>query len=213
MDTIEQTLAVATEHHRAGRTTEAERLYREVLAASPGHPDALHLLGVVALQGGRAAEAVDLIGQAVAGDPTSALLHANLGHALHATGRNRDAALSFARALTLLTNQGEGWGNVSALAGLIRRYDDETRRAAAAEVDAGYAMGDVMRRHSLLFLLDGDIAHYESLTAPSWKIRCASPCRRSITPSGAWRCSSSRGPRALAMPARFTPEASRTITA
>ena len=164
MDTIEQTLAVATEHHRAGRTTEAERLYREVLAASPGHPDALHLLGVIALQGGRPAEAVDLIGQAVAGDPTSPLLHANLGHARHAVGQTRDAALSFARALTLLTNEGEGWGNVSALANLIRRYDDETRRAAAAEVEAGYAMGDVMRRHSLLFLLDGDIAHYESLT-------------------------------------------------
>ncbi|MGY0711531.1 tetratricopeptide repeat protein [Azospirillum argentinense] len=164
MDTIEQTLAVATEHHRAGRTTEAERLYREVLAASPGHPDALHLLGVVALQGGRPAEAVDLIGQAVAGDPTSPLLQANLGHALHATGQTRDAALCFARALTLLTNEGEGWGNVSALTGLIRRYDDETRRAAAAEVDAAYAMGDVMRRHSLLFLLDGDIAHYAALT-------------------------------------------------
>ncbi|MCW2242832.1 tetratricopeptide repeat protein [Azospirillum canadense] len=164
MDTIEQTLTVATEHHRAGRTAEAERLYREVLASSPGHPDALHLLGVIALQGGRPAEAADLIGQAVAGDQTSPLLHANLGHALHAAGRTREAALSFARALTLLTNQGEGWSNVNSLAGLIRRYDDETRRAAAAEVDAGYAMGDVMRRRSLLFLLSGDLAHYEALT-------------------------------------------------
>ncbi|WP_448207053.1 tetratricopeptide repeat protein [Azospirillum sp. sgz302134] len=164
MDTIEQTLAVATEHHRAGRTAEAERLYREVLASSPRHPDALHLLGVIALQAGRPAEAADLIGQAVGNDPTSPLLHANLGHALHATGRTRDAGLSFARALTLLTNQGEGWGNVSALANLIRRYDDETRRAAADEVDANYAMGDVMRRRSLLFLLSGDLKHYEALT-------------------------------------------------
>ncbi|MBP2314594.1 tetratricopeptide repeat protein [Azospirillum soli] len=176
MDTIEQTLAVATEHHRAGRTAEAERLYREVLALSPGHPDALHLLGVIALQGGRAAEAVDLIGQAVSSDQTSPLLHANLGHALHATGRTRDAALSFARALALLSNQGEGWANVNALAGLIRRYDDETRRAAAAEVDAGYKMGDVMRRQSLLFLLTGDLAHYESIT----RAVLAEPMRFSI---------------------------------
>ena len=164
MDTIEQTLTVATEHHRAGRTAEAERLYREVLASSPGHPDALHLLGVIALQGGRPSEAAGLIGQAVAGDPTSPLLHANLGHALHAEGRIREAALSFARALTLLTNEGEGWSNINSLAALIRRYDDETRRAATAEVDASYAMGDVMRRHSLLFLLSGDLAHYEALT-------------------------------------------------
>ena len=165
MDQIEQTLAVATEHHRAGRTAEAERLYRDVLDASPGHPDALHLLGVIALQSGRAEEAVDRIGQAVAGDGSSPLFHANLGHALHACGRQREAALSFARALTLLTNEGEGWGNVGALANLIRRYDDDIRHAAAAEVDAHYAMSDVMRRQSLLFLLTGDIAHYRTLVA------------------------------------------------
>lgn len=163
MDQIEQTLAVATEHHRAGRTAEAERLYRDVLDASPGHPDALHLLGVIALQSGRADEAVDRIAQAVAGDDGSPLFHANLGHALHASGRHREAALSFARALTLLTNEGEGWGNVGALANLIRRYDDDIRAAAAAEVDARYTMGDVMRRQSLLFLLTGDVAYYRNL--------------------------------------------------
>ncbi|WP_042695475.1 tetratricopeptide repeat protein [Azospirillum sp. B506] len=163
MDQIEQTLAVATEHHRAGRTAEAERLYRDVLDASPGHPDALHLLGIIALQSGRADEAVDRIAQAVAGDDSSPLFHANLGHALHASGRHREAALSFARALTLLTNQGEGWGNVGALANLIRRYDDDIRAAAAAEVDANYSMSDVMRRQSLLFLLTGDVAYYRTL--------------------------------------------------
>ena len=163
MDQIEQTLAVATEHHRAGRTAEAERLYRDVLDASPGHPDALHLLGVIALQSGRPEEAVDRIAQAVAGDDGSPLFHANLGHALHGCGRQREAALSFARALSLLTNEGEGWSNVGALANLIRRYDDDIRAAAAAEVDARYTMGDVMRRQSLLFLLTGDIAHYRTL--------------------------------------------------
>ncbi|MBK1837014.1 tetratricopeptide repeat protein [Azospirillum sp. YIM B02556] len=163
MDQIEQTLAVATEHHRAGRTAEAERLYRDVLDASPGHPDALHLLGVIALQSGRPDEAADRIAQAVAGDDSSPLFQANLGHALHASGRPREAALSFARALTLLTNEGEGWGNVGALANLIRRYDDDIRAAAATEVDAHYAMGDVMRRQSLLFLLTGDIGYYRNL--------------------------------------------------
>ncbi|WP_245986922.1 tetratricopeptide repeat protein [Azospirillum thermophilum] len=176
MDMIEQSLAVATEHHRAGRTAEAERLYREVLTLSPGHPDALHLLGVLALQSGRAEEAADLIGQAAAGDPGSTLFHANLGHALHAAGRTREAALSFARALTQLTNQGESWSTMGALAGLIRRYDDETRRAAAAELDAGYAMSDVMRRQSLLFTLSGDIEHYRKLVQAA----LAEPMRFSI---------------------------------
>lgn len=163
MHDIQQTLAVATEHHRAGRTAEAERLYREVLAAAPGQADALHLLGVLALQSGRPADAADLIAQAVAADGGSPLFNANLGHALHAVGRHGEAASSFARALTLLCNAGEGWGNVGALAALIRRYDPQSRSAAAAVVDRNYALGDVMRRRSLLFHLDGDLRHYRDL--------------------------------------------------
>lgn len=163
METIDQALAVATEHHRAGRTQEAERLYREVLARSPGQPDALHLLGVLALQSGRPGDAADLIAQAVAADDGEAMFHANLGHALHALGRPPEAALSFARALVLLCNAGESWGNVGALAGLIRRYDGAVRQAAAAEVAERYAMGDVMRRCSLLFHLSGSLAPLQEL--------------------------------------------------
>ena len=36
----------AVVHHKAGRFSEAERLYRQVLAVNPKHPDALHLLGI-----------------------------------------------------------------------------------------------------------------------------------------------------------------------
>lgn len=164
MEIIEQTLAVATEHHKAGRTAEAERLYREVLDADPRQPDALHLLGVLALQGGRADDAVDLIGRAVAADGGAALFHANLGHALHAAGRQREAAESFGRGLAILCNAGEEYGNIAALAQMVRRYDPETRAAAAAVVDAGYGLGDVMRRRSLLFHLSGDLRHYQDLT-------------------------------------------------
>jgi len=45
-------LARALGHHQAGRLIEAEALYRELLAGQPDHPDALHYLGVLALQGG-----------------------------------------------------------------------------------------------------------------------------------------------------------------
>ena len=36
--------------HQQGRLVEAERIYREVLQRQPNHFDALHLLGVIALQ-------------------------------------------------------------------------------------------------------------------------------------------------------------------
>ena len=49
MSILEQALA----HHRAGQLQQAEAIYRQILRSQPDHPDALHLLGVVALQAGR----------------------------------------------------------------------------------------------------------------------------------------------------------------
>ena len=41
------------QHHQAGRLELAEEIYRRILAVEPNHPDALHLLGVVAHQAGK----------------------------------------------------------------------------------------------------------------------------------------------------------------
>jgi len=63
------TLHRALRHHQQGQLDEAARLYHAVLAAQPGHLEALHLLGVVAHQKGDHARAVELIGRAVAIGP------------------------------------------------------------------------------------------------------------------------------------------------
>src|SRR5262245_8655183 len=54
-------LKQAVDLHRAGRLDEAAVGYQRVLAEEPENPDALHFLGLVAYQSGRAREAVDLI--------------------------------------------------------------------------------------------------------------------------------------------------------
>ena len=57
-------IAEAIAHHQAGRLAEAEALYRKVLATTPDHPSALHMLGVLAAQVGRNDVAVELISKA-----------------------------------------------------------------------------------------------------------------------------------------------------
>ncbi|MSP87682.1 MAG: tetratricopeptide repeat protein [Alphaproteobacteria bacterium] len=74
----------ALEHHMAGRLTEAETLYAELLKTDPGHVEGLHLLGVIQHQRGRHEAAVMLIGEAVRLKPDYADAHSNLGAALRA---------------------------------------------------------------------------------------------------------------------------------
>ncbi|MGH6660917.1 MAG: tetratricopeptide repeat protein, partial [Rhodospirillales bacterium] len=84
-------VAAALALHRAGRVGDAERLYRQVLEGEPGNAEALHLLGVAALQQGRAEEAVDLIGEAAKRRKQDPQVQNNLGEAYRALGRLDEA--------------------------------------------------------------------------------------------------------------------------
>src|SRR5262245_56954129 len=89
--TVRDGLALAFEHHRAGRLIEAEELYLRVLAAELSQPDALHLLGLLYQQAGEPQAALDHLRRAVASAPQRADFHANLGVALEAMGRGNEA--------------------------------------------------------------------------------------------------------------------------
>ena len=56
--TIPQLLTQARAHHTALRLKEAEALYRQILTQQPNHPEATHLLGLIALQCGYAPQAI-----------------------------------------------------------------------------------------------------------------------------------------------------------
>jgi tetratricopeptide (TPR) repeat protein len=96
---IDERCAEAACHHRAGRRTEAERLYREILSVVPGHADCLQLLGVLASQAGKYDEAVELIGTALQHAPGHAVAHHNLGDALLALERTEEAVSAYQTAL------------------------------------------------------------------------------------------------------------------
>ena len=68
MSTVNQALAQGTRLHQAGRLPEAEQAYRQVLSVEPGHPHALHQMGLLALQARQFEAAIDWIGQAVRAD-------------------------------------------------------------------------------------------------------------------------------------------------
>jgi len=107
MATITEAFAVAQRHHRAGRLAEAEKVYRQILAADPGHAGSLQFLGVIAHQSGQTDAAIHLIGRALAADPGSADAHINLANVLKDQGRLEPAVAHYQRALDLVPNNPE----------------------------------------------------------------------------------------------------------
>jgi protein O-GlcNAc transferase len=97
---FEQTLAAAMAHHRAGRLSEAERLYRLACDTDPANARAFHLLGVVAHQLGRP-DAASLLGRAVMLDPDFAEAHNDRGVIFAANGMLTEAVSCFEKAVAV----------------------------------------------------------------------------------------------------------------
>jgi tetratricopeptide (TPR) repeat protein len=108
-------LATAVSHHRAGRLKKAASGYRRVLAKTPGDPDALHLLGMIAVSEGDPERAIRLIRRAIVALPNFAEAHGNLGNALRAAGRAEEACDSYRRAITLDPNCAPAHANLARL--------------------------------------------------------------------------------------------------
>ena len=96
------TLAAAAEAEYAqGRLSEAEAICRGLLRDDPDQPEALHLLGRLALEAGDTALAQALIGRAIGRRPNAAAFHRSLGEVLQRTGRLEESLACLERALTL----------------------------------------------------------------------------------------------------------------
>ena len=89
----------ATEMHRQGNLGGAEKLYRSVLTATPLHPDALALLGVVLGERMAYREAVSFLRKAIQGDPAAPLFRYYLGTVLADAGDEVGATMAFRDAL------------------------------------------------------------------------------------------------------------------
>jgi Flp pilus assembly protein TadD len=94
-------VADAVAHHREGRLSEAEALYRSALVVSPGHAAVTHNLGVIAAAQGRHRNAIECFDGAIAADPGYVAAHYNRAVALMAIGETDDAIGSFSRACGL----------------------------------------------------------------------------------------------------------------
>ncbi|PKO25165.1 MAG: hypothetical protein CVU35_05590 [Betaproteobacteria bacterium HGW-Betaproteobacteria-8] len=112
---INQVMQQAIRLHQAGHLPQAEAGYHHVLRISPNHPDALALLGAVALHDHRIEESIKLITRAIKINPVNPEYHSNLALALQFDGRIRDAEKHCREAIRLKPDYADAWYNLHAL--------------------------------------------------------------------------------------------------
>ncbi|HKQ45465.1 MAG TPA: tetratricopeptide repeat protein [Rhizomicrobium sp.] len=129
-------LTEAVRLHRGGQVEQAAALYRKVLTVDPNSADALHLLGMIALQQGQAKTAAELIRKAIARNDREEPYHFHLALALQTLNDMQGAVASYRRALALKPNSPDSYNNMgNALAALDRPEDAVAafRRALALQ--------------------------------------------------------------------------------
>ncbi len=149
-------LTIGREHHRAGRLSDAERIYRQILDAHPNNADALHLLGLAAYQAGRHERAVELIRGAIRNQPKNAQFLNNLGTVYLALAKPRKAVSCFYQALEIDPKSADAHYNLAnALAEQGRPDAAIARYERALEIDPDSAdahnnLGSVLQKQGRL---------------------------------------------------------------
>jgi tetratricopeptide (TPR) repeat protein len=154
--------------HQQGKLADAERIYREVLQYQPDHFDALHLLGVIALQTRRTEQAVALIRNAIELNANIAPAHSNLGNALTDLKRPAEALASCDRAIALMPdfaqahcNRGNALRDLKRPAEALASYDRAIALIpdfAVAHSNRGNVLTDLKRPAEALASCDRAIA-------------------------------------------------------
>jgi len=174
---IPATLAFALEAHRAGRFCEAEALYREVLAAYPEHPNALHYYGVLQHQRGHHRVALEYIDLSLELDPRNAECWNDRGFVAAALGEHELALRCYRVAVDLDPQSADAHNNLAvALEGEGMLQQAVHHYRAALKIDSTLAdvhlnLGSALDR--LMQFDDADV-HYRSVL--SLNARTANIC-------------------------------------
>jgi len=136
---LENVLRAAHLHHSAGRLAQAEPLYRQVLSQYPNHPDALHHLGLIAMQAGHFGPAIELMSRSVAIDPTQAFFYKNLATAFRSSGRFEEAIQAIQEARRLAPSDPTAPEELGIVLEKLDRLDESiaAHREAIRLLDAG----------------------------------------------------------------------------
>jgi tetratricopeptide (TPR) repeat protein len=146
MPTIEEAFQIALAHHRAGELAGAEAIYRKILSVAPDHLDALRFLAQARQQENDPVEALRLVEQGLALDPTYAELHLLRFQALGGVGKWGEAVEACQQALATNHDYAAAWDGLGIA---YRQLGDLAAALSAHEKAVGLRPEAVGFRHNL----------------------------------------------------------------
>jgi protein O-GlcNAc transferase len=121
---IEHEFQKGLELYKQGKAGKAEVVFAAIANRNPGNLDAVHLLGVIALETGRAGRAVDLFKRIIAVNGGVRAFHNNLGRAYQDLNQFEEAVRSFDRAIELDPNYANAYFNRGIALRALGRLED-----------------------------------------------------------------------------------------
>lgn len=121
---LAEALALALKSHQAGRLGDAEALYRHILLIEPGNETAQNNLGLILLDRGDLAAALEHLAAAAQAAPDSADAQHNYGLAKKKSGSHEEALTLYRRALELRPDYAEAHNNLASLLQELGRQDE-----------------------------------------------------------------------------------------
>lgn len=163
-------LQAAVALHQQGRLADAGKAYEEVLRLVPEHADALHMLGVVAAQGGRFDQALALLLQAHQAAPADPGVLSNLGGIYRELRRFDEALKCFGEAVRLAPGFAQAHAN---LGNLLTDAGHHSEALAAFDQVVALAPRDPVGHHGRGLVLHALGRLDEALAALSWAVDLA----------------------------------------
>lgn len=160
---VDGPFAQALQYHRAGQLPVAEQLYRQIVPSDARYADSLNMLGIIALQLGQYAQAVDLIGKANELQSNHAEAYGNLAAALIGVAKLDEAVAACDHALALKPDYIDAHYNRGLSLNDLGRFDEAVasyRRAIELKPDYSQAHNNLGLTLKAMGRLDEAIAAY-----------------------------------------------------
>jgi Flp pilus assembly protein TadD len=143
---LDAILKLAKTKLRSGQVAEAEAMYQKVLQTNPRCGEALHFLGLAAMQRGKLDEALELVQKSIELEDGKPEFHNNLATVLGQMNRAPEALGAAQRAIDLKDDFPEAWSNKGVALEKLGRPDeaiDAYRRAVELRGDYAEALANL----------------------------------------------------------------------